>query len=101
MAWQSGGTTRTSTTAYKQHRERMKTELDYQCQDAHRGPCAGNLELDHIVPHAEGGTDTPSNLQWRCKRHHAMKSQREAQRGRQRRRSRGSFETEAHPGIMG
>lgn len=75
------------------------TELPHECARANRGPCAGHLELDHRVPHAEGGTDTLDNFQWLCKRHHAMKSQKEAARGKQRRQARGLHPEEPHPGL--
>lgn len=97
----TNGNSRTSTIEWKRTREAAKHDLDYTCQRAARGPCAGHLELDHRVPHEEGGSDDLDNLQWLCKRHHAMKSQREAARGRQRRRARGQFEAEAHPGLVG
>ncbi|MGP5931634.1 HNH endonuclease [Corynebacterium glyciniphilum] len=99
MPW-ANGTSRTSTPEWNRTRERARTELPYECAHAHRGPCAGSLELDHRTPHAEGGTDTLDNLQWLCKRHHAMKSQKEAKRGKARRASRGMFDQEAHPGII-
>lgn len=99
MPW-TNGTSRTSTTEWKRIREHAKHELDYECADQHRGPCAGQLELDHITPHAHGGTDDMTNLAWRCKRHHAMKSQREARDAKRARRDRGYFESEAHPGIL-
>lgn len=96
----TNGNSRTSTTSWKATRETAKRELAHECAHRHRGPCAGGLELDHRVPHAEGGTDTLDNLQWLCKRHHAMKSQKEAKRGKARRASRGMFDAEAHPGII-
>jgi len=34
------------------------------------------LELDHIVPRAEGGTDDPGNLRWLCRNHNAYEAQR-------------------------
>ena len=96
----TNGNSRTSTSEWKATRETAKRELAYECAHTHRGHCAGHLELDHRIPHAEGGTDTLDNLQWLCKRHHAMKSQKEAQRGRARRTSRGQFDKEPHPGLI-
>lgn len=99
MAW-TNGPSRTSTTSWARTRAQAERELPRECGDNHRGPCAGNLELDHRTPHAEGGADTLDNLQWLCKRHHAMKSQREAARGKARRTSRGHFDAETHPGLI-
>ena len=33
-----------------------------------------NLQLDHIIPREDGGTDDPENLQVLCKKCHAKKS---------------------------
>ena len=41
---------------------------------------------DHIVPLAEGGLDTEANVQPLCEDCHAVKTQREAQRGMARNR---------------
>lgn len=98
MAFENGKS-RTSSSEWKRIRNLARTALTYECQHAHRGECAGPLELDHRVPHEEGGPDTLDNLQWLCKRHHAMKSQREAARGRARRRERGRYPKETHPGL--
>lgn len=38
-------------------------------------------EVDHIVPHAEGGTDEDSNLEAICGPHHKAKTAEEAKRG--------------------
>ena len=42
---------------------------------------AGN-EVDHVVPKADGGTDSTANLQCICSACHAVKSAREGSRGR-------------------
>ena len=42
--------------------------------------------VDHVTPKAEGGTDDPDNLQAICDDCHRAKTQREAWRGRGRRR---------------
>jgi len=34
------------------------------------------VELDHIVPRAEGGTDDPANLRWLCRSHNGYEAQR-------------------------
>jgi 5-methylcytosine-specific restriction protein A len=39
-------------------------------------------EVDHIVPKAEGGTESDDNLQTICKAAHRVKTQQEAARGR-------------------
>ena len=49
----------------------------YTCQ--HCGRVGGQLELDHIVNTANGGTDDPSNLQILCHDCHKVKTQAESQ----------------------
>jgi 5-methylcytosine-specific restriction protein A len=41
-------------------------------------------EVDHITPKHQGGTDDPSNLASKCRRHHASKTGAERQRLRDR-----------------
>ncbi|TWV80433.1 AAA family ATPase [Moraxella sp. VT-16-12] len=48
----------------------------YTCQ--HCGRVGGQLELDHIVNTANGGTDDPSNLQILCHDCHKVKTQAES-----------------------
>ena len=78
---------------------------------ARRRACAGcgspdNLQLDHIIPLAEGGPDTFTNTQWLCSDAcHPAKTQAERQRGIDRARAqRGSLskkyrDLEPHPGA--
>ena len=58
------------------------------------------MELDHIVPVAEGGTDGLDNLQWVCPSCHAEKSRREAARGISRRVARAGCMTSLLPAIL-
>lgn len=52
------------------------------CRD--RGQVTLAVQVDHIVPKAEGGTDDESNLQAICSDCHKSKTAREAQRARER-----------------
>lgn len=60
--------------------------------------------VDHIIPHAEGGTDEVANLQAICPWHHQKKSSAEGGRGSQRSyaKMRESVlrEPEKHPGLI-
>ena len=47
-----------------------------------RGIERAATQRDHVVPLAEGGTDTDDNTQALCDQCHEIKSQREARRGR-------------------
>lgn len=57
------------------------------------------LELDHITPVTEGGTDDIENLQWLSTSAHARKSHGEWLRGQQRRKKRRYLPEEKHPGL--
>lgn len=50
-----------------------------------RGRVTPAAMVDHIVPKAEGGGDSPENLEALCRPCHQDKTQQEARRGRQRR----------------
>lgn len=54
--------------------------------------------VDHMVPVAEGGSDTLENLQALCKPHHDAKTAAEAARGRARRS--GKRPPRSHPGRL-
>lgn len=84
MPWKNG-VGRTSVAQWKRLRRLAREALDYRCQD-----CGGegSLQLDHIVPVAEGGADTLDNLQWLCPECHRQKTLGEIRRGHARRVSR-------------
>ena len=54
--------------------------LKSYCEERDRGKwciihdkCYGPVQLHHKVPLSEGGTNEPSNLEWRCELHHTEK----------------------------
>lgn len=56
---------------------RVVLERDrFTCQHCHR--VGGNLECDHIVNEAKGGTNELSNLQALCRECHKVKTQQES-----------------------
>ena len=103
MAWRNGSS-RTSAAEWKRLHQLAKHRIPYCCAQCGAEPVTGRggLELDHIVPVAEGGTDGLDNLQWLCPSCHAEKSRREAARGISRRVARrrlyDRFATR-HPGL--
>nr|DAU09025.1 MAG TPA: HNH endonuclease [Caudoviricetes sp.] len=103
MVWRNGAS-RTTAAEWKRLRGLAKWHLPYWCAQCGTEPMVGHagLELDHIVPVAEGGTDGLDNLQWLCASCHAEKSRRETARGVQRRAARrrlyDRFATR-HPGL--
>lgn len=52
-------------------------------------------EVDHVVPHSQGGSDELGNLQALCSWHHVRKSGREGAQGVRRARP-----AREHPGIL-
>jgi 5-methylcytosine-specific restriction endonuclease McrA len=102
MAWRNG-VSRTTTAEWKRLHRLAKQRLSYRCAQCGTEPVERDgLELDHIVPVAEGGTDGLENLQWLCPSCHAEKSRRETARGISRRVARrrlyDRFATR-HPGL--
>lgn len=70
-------------------------------QDTGRRCLARAIEVDHITPRAEGGTDRDSNLQAICTWHHKQKTGREGgvASGRARRAKRDAAKP-IHPGLL-
>lgn len=100
MAW-TNGTQRTGTSQWKKLRARAREALEYACQENDdTNNCDGPLELDHIQNFKGGGMDDLSNLQWLCRRHHMLKTQREAALARRQRLARGRYPSQAHPGLI-
>lgn len=103
MVWRNGSS-RTSAAEWKRLHRLAKHRIPYLCAQCGAEPVTGRggLELDHIIPVAEGGTDGLDNLQWLCPSCHAEKSRREAARGISRRVARrrlyGRFAVR-HPGL--
>lgn len=72
-----------STRRYRKEREAILIRDNYLCQPCKRnGLFVAAVEVDHIVPEAEGGSDEPSNKQGICLYCHKVKTQQESQRGR-------------------
>jgi 5-methylcytosine-specific restriction protein A len=70
-------------------------------RDGGRCSCgAPALEVDHVVPVAEGGTDEAWNLRAICPPCHKIKTQEEAKRGRRVAADRSRRPVEKHPGIV-
>ncbi|PJE24742.1 MAG: HNH endonuclease [Mycobacterium sp.] len=88
MTWRSGGDSRTSTPAWRRVRRQARTDLEYQCAGCGADGQDVRLELDHVVPAAEGGADDIDNAQWLCEACHKPKTQAEAKRGQARQPSR-------------
>jgi 5-methylcytosine-specific restriction endonuclease McrA len=62
-------------------RKRAKQAAGNRCEDCGREPTPSNpLEVDAVVPVADGGTHDPSNCRVRCRRCHQRKTTRDARR---------------------
>lgn len=71
----------------------------WTCQLRYEG-CTGRATIaDHIVPHAEGGSDDPTNGQAVCPSCHDIKTRAEQARGRARRPQR-RRPPQPHPGLI-
>ncbi|MBM4496350.1 hypothetical protein GS426_12405 [Rhodococcus hoagii] len=67
MAWQRGGPSRTSTPSHRAFRRTVLTRDHHTCQHCgHHDPTGTTLQADHILNHAQGGTDHPDNGQTLC-----------------------------------
>lgn len=103
MVWRNGSS-RTSAAEWKRLHRLAGRHLPYWCAYCGAEPVTGRggLELDHIIPVAEGGTDGLDNLQWLCASCHAEKSRRESARGISRRVARRRLYDRfalRHPGL--
>ena len=87
MSWGQGRSPR-----LRQHATRA---LPRHCQ--HCGTTS-HLELDHIRPLAEGGSDHITNLQWLCHTCHLTKTRAESRRGIARRNAARRRPRPPHPG---
>ncbi|WOC12583.1 HNH endonuclease [Gordonia sp. MP11Mi] len=99
MAW-TNGNSRTSTPAWRAIRKQVIARDGNRCVDCGVHGDDVRLECDHIVPVAEGGTDTLENARMLCTTCHAVKTRAESNRGRARRAARGHRPPEKHPGLL-
>lgn len=79
VAW-ANGAGRCSTPLWRELKRQARQALPYRCAECGRDS-GGGLQLDHIIPVAEGGLDELSNLQWLCWPCHREKSNQERARG--------------------
>jgi 5-methylcytosine-specific restriction protein A len=71
--------------AWRATRKRIMERDHWLCQHCARAGLVRKAhDVDHIKPQAEGGTDDDDNLEAICLPHHKVKTQQEAERGRQR-----------------
>jgi 5-methylcytosine-specific restriction protein A len=67
--------------ALQRRNTRIASRDFYTCQTCRRvTDRAGEGQVDHRIPLAEGGTDDASNLQWLCVDCHRQKTEREKAR---------------------
>lgn len=102
MTWKSGGASRTSTAPWRAVHRMARKVLPYECARCGIDGRDVKLELDHVIPVAEGGADDIGNAQWLCPACHKPKTQAEAKRGQARHRQRGR-RVRVHPAdaLMG
>lgn len=83
MTW-TRGNSRTSTPAWRTIRRQALIRDGNQCTQCGADGRTTRLECDHIIPVAEGGTDTLDNARMLCLDCHAPKTRAETARGRAR-----------------
>ncbi|UQE75802.1 HNH endonuclease [Gordonia sp. PP30] len=93
------GNSRTSTPAWRKIRRQAIIRDGNACTRCGADGRQVQLFCDHIIPVAEGGTDTLDNATMLCGPCHQPKTRSEAARGRQRRAARRYRPTEQHPGL--
>ena len=102
MGYQSGGHSRTGTTAHRRWRRAVLHRDGYRCQQCgYQGSATAkpaDVEADHILNVKRGGDDSIDNGQTLCVPCHEVKTKTEAAEGR-RRRSRRRPERR-HPGLI-
>lgn len=79
-------------------RHRILARDHHTCQQCHT--TTDTLDIDHIAPLGEGGTDDDSNLRALCTHCHSVKTRQEIIAGHHRRASAGKFPREQHPGLV-
>lgn len=84
MTWVNGSN-RTADPAWRALKRKAIRAFGNYCARCEADGDEVQLELDHITPVAEGGTDTLDNTQLLCRSCHQPKTQAEAARGRARR----------------
>lgn len=86
---------------WPQRRDTVRRRAGGRCEGRVEGvrcPARGT-ECDHVTPHARGGADDLSNLQWLCTPCHKRKTAKEAAQARAAIRNRRYRPPEPHPGL--
>jgi hypothetical protein len=60
--------------SHTDRQERFVTTRDRTCRMPNCGQRVGWTDLDHVIPHAHGGTTTCTNLCCLCRSHHRLKT---------------------------
>ena len=63
-----------STRAAARLRRQVQSQGGAECAHCYRWHPAASIEVDHILPLRDGGTDTDGNVQPLCRRHHVEKT---------------------------
>ena len=79
-------------------RIRIKRRDSYACQRC--GVQDAPLEVNHIIPLAEGGDNSDDNLESLCVPCHSPETYEQTVRGHIRRAARGLYPMEKHPGVL-
>lgn len=92
------GNPRTSTHGWRRLRQTVIQRDGNRCSQCGADGHHHRLDLDHIVPVSQGGTDTLANVRLLCRPCHTPKTQAEARAGQAAKRARLQLPTELHPG---
>ena len=102
MAWSSSNRKATLPPGWESTRRRILKRDGYRCTairfDTESRCEEKATDVDHIVPHFEGGVEADSNLASLCPHHHKAKSSAEGGRAASARRK--AAKKRRHPGLL-
>ena len=102
MNWSTSDRKASLPPGWERTRRRILARDDYRCTvirtDTEKRCNEPATDVDHVVPHSEGGSEADSNLASSCRWHHARKSSSEGGMAASARRK--ATKKRRHPGLL-